>query len=209
MLLVDKSAVPFPDEPPVQFPAASTWRELTALRKDKYDAVGLEGPQARNALKLRDTLNSPIGLDKETPPAPLKDVLDFMSDKFNVTFIVDVQAFTQGGVGGGANVQDTQVSLPKMPGVTLGTAMRFLLAQINGTYIIRRDYIEITTTDRAIAEKAVRAYPVADLVIPIPNGVNQQGLQQNLQVLGSSLSANGQAIFGASGGGQALGSTGR
>ena len=84
-----------------------------------------------------------------------------------------------------------------MPGVTLGTVMRFLLGQINGTYLIRRDYIEITTNDRAIAEKAVRAYPVADLVIPIPNGVNQQSLNQNLQVLGSSLSANGQALFGA------------
>ena len=205
MLLVDKSSVPFADEPPVAFPPASTWRELTALRKDKYDAVGLEGSQARNALKIRDTLNSPITLEKEVPPSPLKDVLDFFSDKFGLTFIVDVQAFEQAGAGGGRNVQDTQVNLPKMPGVTLGTAMRFLLAQINGTYIIRRDYIEITTNDRAIAEKAVRAYPVADLVIPIPNGVNQQGLQQNLQVLGSSLSANGQAIFGAAGGGQALG----
>jgi hypothetical protein len=161
MLQVDRSHVPFPDEPPVAFPPASTWRELTAFRKDKYDAVGLEGPQARNALKLRDTLNSPISLDKEVPPSPLRDVLDFLSDKYNLTFIVDVQAFDQAGAGGGKNVQDTQVSLPKMPGVTLGTAMRFLLAQINGTYLIRRDYIEITTNDRAIAEKAVRAYPVA------------------------------------------------
>ena len=211
MLQVDRSAVPFPDEPPVAFPPAATWRELTAYRKDKYDAVGLEGPQARNALKIRDILNSPISLDKEVPASPLKDVLDFLSDKYNLTFIVDVQAFEQGGVGGGRNVQDTQVSLPKMPGVTLGTAMRFLLAQINGTYIIRRDYVEITTNDRAITEKAVRAYPVADLVIPIPNGVNQQALNQNLQVLGSSLSANGMAIFGAAGGaggGGALGFSG-
>ncbi len=208
MLQVDRSAVPFPDEPPVAFPPAATWRELTAYRKDKYDAIGLEGPQARNALKIRDILNSPISLDKEVPASPLKDVLDFLSDKYNLTFIVDVQAFEQAGAGGGRNVQDTQVSLPKMPGVTLGTAMRFLLAQINGTYIIRRDYVEITTNDRAIAEKAVRAYPVADLVIPIPNGVNQQALNQNLQVLGSSLSANGMAIFGAGGGGQALGFNG-
>ena len=55
---------------------------------------------------------------------------------------------------------------------------------------------------------AVRAYPVADLVIPIPNSVNTQALNQNLQVLGSSLSANGMAIFGALGGGQALGFAG-
>src|SRR5205814_4083639 len=105
-------------------------------------------------------------------------------------------------------VEDSPVRLPKMPNVTLSTVLRLLLSQVGGTYIVRRDYIEITTGDRAIAEKAVRAYPVADLVIPIPNGVNNQALNQNLQVLGSSLSAAGQAIFGALGGGQALGFAG-
>ena len=205
MLSVDRSAVPFPDEPPVAFPPAAVWREMTAYRKDKYDAIGLEGPGSRNALKLRDKLNNPVTLEKAVEGSPLRDVLDFLAEKYDLTFIVDTQAFDQAGVGGGRNVQDTQVNLPKMPGVTLGTVLRFLLAQVQGTYIIRRDYIEITTNDRAIAEKAVRAYPVADLVIPIPNSVNQQALNQNLQVLGSSLSANGQAIFGAAGGGQALG----
>ena len=38
----------------------------------------------------------------------------------------------------------------------------------------------------AAIEKAVRAYPVADLVIPIPNGINNASLQQNLQVLGAT-----------------------
>src|SRR5262249_26238252 len=33
---------------------------------------------------------------------------------------------------------------------------------------------------------------VADLVIPIPNSINQQGLQQNLQVYGQFLQANPQ-----------------
>jgi tetratricopeptide (TPR) repeat protein len=205
MLQVDRSHVPFPDEPPVAFPPAATWRELTNYRKDKYDAVGLEGTASRNALKIRDRLNSPVTLEKPVENAPLRDVLEYLSDKYELTFIVDTQAFEQAGVGGGRNVEDSQVRLPKMPGVTLGTIMRFLLSQVNGTYLIRRDYIEITTNDRAIAEKAVRAYPVADLVIPIPNSVNQQALNQNLQVLGSSLSANGQAIFGQLGGGGALG----
>jgi hypothetical protein len=208
MLQVDRSHVPFPDEPPVAFPPAATWRELTAMRKDKYDAIGLEGTASRNALKIRDMLNNPVSLDKAVEGSPLKDVLEFLSEKYNLTFIVDTQAFEQAGVGGGRNVQETPVNLPRMPGVTLATVMRFLLAQVNGTLIIRRDYVEITTTDRAIAEKAVRAYPVADLVIPIPNAVNQSVLNQNLQILGGSLSANGQAIFGTVGNGGALGFNG-
>lgn len=194
MLSVERSHVPFPDEPPVAFPPAATWRELTALRKDKYESVGLEGPGSRRALQIRDKLNQSVQLDKQIENTPLKDVLDFLSDKYDLTFIIDVKAFDRDN--GNKNPEDMMVRLPKMPGVTLGTILRFLLAQIDGTYLIRRDYIEITTNLAATSEKAVRAYPVADLVIPIPNSVNQQALNQNLQVLGSSLSANGQAIFG-------------
>jgi tetratricopeptide (TPR) repeat protein len=205
MLQVEKSHVPFPDEPPVEFPPAATWRTLTALRKDKYDAVGLEGPAARNALRIRDKLLQPASIEKPIEGLPLKDVLDFLSEKYELTFIVDLQAFDRIGK---KTVEDEQVRLPKMPGVALGTILRFILSQVNGSLIIRRDYVEITTVDQTILEKAVRAYPVADLVIPIPNGVNQQVLNQNLQILGGSLSANGQAIFGAAGGGQALGFNG-
>src|SRR5581483_8183242 len=60
MLQVERSHVPFPDEPPVAFPPAATWRELTNYRKDKYEAVGLEGSASRNALRIRDKLNQPI-----------------------------------------------------------------------------------------------------------------------------------------------------
>jgi hypothetical protein len=206
MLQVDKSHVPFPDEPPVAFPPAVTWRELSNYRRDKYDAVGLEGPNTRNALRIRDKLNQTVDVQKEIDNTPLKDVLSFLSDKYDVTFIVDVQAFDRDNAN--RTVEDSPVRLPKMPGVSLGTILRFVLAQVQGTYLIRRDYIEITTNNASIAEKAVRAYPVADLVIPIPNSVNQQALNQNLQVLGSSLSANGMAIFGAVGGNGALGFAG-
>src|SRR5262245_6199528 len=36
MMQVERSHVPFPDEPPVQFPPAKVWQELTKLRKAKY-----------------------------------------------------------------------------------------------------------------------------------------------------------------------------
>ena len=51
---------------------------------------------------------------------------------------------------------------------------------MNATYIVRPDYIEITTFDRRLEEKVTRVFPVADLVIPIPDSVNQQTLFQNL-----------------------------
>src|SRR5439155_23524892 len=83
-------------------------------------------------------------------------------------------------------VEDQTVRLPRMVGVSLGTVLRLLSAQVNGTFLIRRDYIEITTGQRAVAEKVVRVYPVADLVQPIPNSFNRQQVQQSLTILGTA-----------------------
>src|SRR5262249_16762143 len=41
MLQVELSAVPFPDEPPVKFPPAAQWRELTRIRKETYYSSGV------------------------------------------------------------------------------------------------------------------------------------------------------------------------
>src|SRR5207244_10702847 len=101
--------------------------EMSTSRRDRYDAVGLEGTSARKTLQLRDKLNQTVNIDKPIENMPLKDVLDFLSDKYDVTFIVDVQAFERDT--GDRTVEDKQVRLPKMPGVSLGTIMRFVLAQ--------------------------------------------------------------------------------
>src|SRR5437016_9270702 len=65
-----------------------------------------------------------------------------------------------------------------MGNVGLGTVLRLLLSQANATFIIRRDFIEVTTPQRQAAEKTLRVYPVADLVTPIPMSVNQQAVFQ-------------------------------
>ncbi len=99
-----------------------------------------------------DVLQRPFNFDQAVENAPLRDVLELLSDKYGVTFIVNTQAFEQAGVGGGRSVEDSPVRLPKMPGVSLSVVLRFLLSQLDGTYLIRRDYIEITTHDRQLAE---------------------------------------------------------
>jgi hypothetical protein len=102
--------------------------------------------------RLCDFLQRRVTIDKPIENAPLRDVLEFLSDKYGLTFIVDTQAFEQAGVGGGRNVEDSQVRLPKMPGVNLAAILRFLTAQVDGTYLIRRDFIEITTRHRQVLE---------------------------------------------------------
>src|SRR5205814_7400795 len=83
--------------------------------------------------------------------------------------------------------------------------LRKVLARIpvpsGATYIIRRDIIEITTGAFARAEKTVRVYPVADLVIPIPDAFDPNSLRQNAAISGAGFSLFGSGPLGALRGG--------
>jgi tetratricopeptide (TPR) repeat protein len=186
MMQVEKSHVPYPDEPPVHFPPATVWKQLSDYRKNRYDYTQLGPDTPQRTKDLISKMSKVVDIDKAIE-APLKDVLEFLSDRFDLTLIINDAAF-KALEPPLENVGETRVKLPKMPGVTLSTVLRLVLSAINGTYLIRRDFVEITTGKEAIREKAVRAYEVADLVIPIPSSVNSVGLQQNLQVLGGTFS---------------------
>ncbi len=56
----------------------------------------------------------------------------------------------------------------QLRGLKLGTFLDMVLLSMNATFIVRPDYIEITTFDRRLEEKVTRVFPVADLVIPDP-----------------------------------------
>src|SRR5205085_4022973 len=67
--------------------------------------------------------------------------------------------------------------------MSTATALRLALSQIktgNATYMIRRNYIEVTTNTFMLREKVLRVYPVGDLVIPI----SQAGGMQNFNFQG-------------------------
>src|SRR5207302_1633004 len=61
--------------------------------------------------------------------------------------------------------------------MVMNTALRLVLSQVgkgNATYLIRRNFIEITTNKHYLEDKVIRIYPVGDLVMPISGG--QQGM---------------------------------
>lgn len=179
MMQVERSHVPFPDEPPIQFPPAAAWRRLTEQRKERYESSGLsdDDPVTLKKLKeLKDKLAMSVTMDGFEPNTPLQEALGFLSERFAITTLIDVEAFKADLMI--VEPENQPVKLPRMVNVSLGTVLRLLLAQAQATFIIRRDYIEITTPQRQAAEKTLRVYPVADLVTPIPNSVNQQAVNQ-------------------------------
>ena len=57
MYLVDKRAIPFPDDPPIVYPSAEIWQQLTIRRKDKYSSMDLAKTSPAEK-KIKDALKS-------------------------------------------------------------------------------------------------------------------------------------------------------
>jgi hypothetical protein len=95
----------------------------------------------------RKSLEKLVNLDKGID-APLKDALEFLSDRYNVSLFVDTQAFEALGC---QKVEEQPVTLPKMVGVKLSLVLRDLLRQMkmddaHGVYVIRDGNVTMTTT---------------------------------------------------------------
>jgi tetratricopeptide (TPR) repeat protein len=188
MLQVEKSAMPFPDEPPVAYPPAAEWKALADLRKARYEVTTLGAEIPRKTIELRDTLSRVTKYDGlDDPKFTLQDALDQLSAKYGVQFDVNEKAFKFEMVD---DVLKKEIANPAIPPMTasLGTIIRKILSRIvvnsGATYIIRRDTVEITTGLFATSEKALRVYPAADLVLPIPNSVNQSAVNQAATLFG-------------------------
>jgi tetratricopeptide (TPR) repeat protein len=105
----------------------------------------------------------------------LKEALGLIYEKLNASnielpIIVDTEAFKELAPEA-PDVYETRVQFPPFPRkMSIKVALKLALSKVatgNATFMIRRDFIEITTVDRAVADKALRVYPVGDLVLPV------------------------------------------
>ena len=197
MMQTEKSHIPYPDEPPVHFPPAAVWRELTGLRRDAYLNSNLGPNPSETQKSLKNTLeNVEVQLKEGTNinDLPLFELLQDLAKRYNVSFVILEQAFEAG-----ANIKEKRPSLAatQLRGLKLGNFLDIVLLSMNATYIVRPDYIEITSFDKRLEEKVTRVFPVADLAIPIPNAVSQSQLINQLQFQNATLAIFGQAsLFG-------------
>ncbi len=158
LMEVERSHVPVPDEPPMVYPAAEVWRELTARRKEKYSSMDL---QKRNPAEKRieEALRSPTQI--EFVETPLSDVVDYLRDYHKIEIQLDKKALGDVNIG-----TDTPVS-KTLRGISLKSALRLMLRELQLTYIIQNEVLLITTPEEADARLVTKVYPVADLVLPI------------------------------------------
>ncbi|HLJ91868.1 MAG TPA: hypothetical protein VKU02_01615 [Gemmataceae bacterium] len=107
----------------------------------------LEKAQAVTGAKaLRDRLAKPITLEAGIQPnTTLKEALEFIGDRMDLTIVLDTQAFKLEGMD---SMEGVPVQLPKMVDVKLSTVLRLLLAQLDATYLVCSDHLEVTTWKR-------------------------------------------------------------
>lgn len=196
MMQTEKSHIPYPDEPPVHFPPAAVWRELTGLRKESYENSNLGNNPSSTQKQLKSLIeNTEVQLKEGTNlnETSLQEILTDISKRYQVTFILMDQIFkAEYGDTFVIGEQKPKLASTSLRGLKMGSFLDVVLLSVSATYIVRPDYIEITTFKQRLEEKVTRVFPVADLAIPIPSSVNQQQLFQNLSVQNASL-----AIFGA------------
>ncbi len=209
MLSVEKSHVPYADEPGIYFPPLATWKAIEKLRKEKYEVSSLPNDdQGRaEAKKIERLLKEVIETKDFQEPMPLKQALQLFYEKFaakgqDLPILVDINAFREGDDSQPNGPYDDEVKLPPVPKtMTMGTALRLLLSQVksnNATYLIRRNFIEVTTNDRLLSEKVLRVYPVGELVMPISS---MGGMMMGMGMAGGGMRGGMMGMRGGMGGG--------
>lgn len=196
MLQTEKSHIPYPDEPPVHFPPASVWRELTAGRKERYEnvALGAEPPASQKILQSK-VEGLRVSYEGDINNVSLFDILQTLSRKYDVTFIINEEAFKNDNMEQMIRERKPTLTATRLDGLTLGAFLDLVLGSMNASYLVRPDFIEVTTQIKRLEEKVTRAFPVADLVIPIPNSIALSGLALNLSVQGAFANQIQQANF--------------
>lgn len=158
---IERSAVPFPGDPPITYPDPEVWEGLT-LRRKKFASIDL-AKQGGAEEKILNALEEPTTL--EFIETPLQDVIDYLKDLHSIEIQVDNRALEDVGIG-----SDTPITR-NLKGITLRSALRLMLKELDLTYVIQDEVLSITTPEEAESQLLTKVYPVADLVLPISAGV--------------------------------------
>ncbi|MCR4415824.1 MAG: hypothetical protein NUV77_25700, partial [Thermoguttaceae bacterium] len=194
---VERSHVPFPDEPPIVYPDAEIWRQLSAKRKKEYASMSLSKP-GKAEQRINEALSEPTKID--FTDTPLSDVIAYLEEYHKINIEFDNKALEDAGVG-----TDTAITR-NLQGVSLRSALRLMLRDLNLTYVIQNEVLLITTPEDAGTRLSTRVYPVADLVLPIQSmggmgGFGGMGMGMGMGMGGMGMGMGGMGMGGMMGGG--------
>ncbi len=191
LFCVEKSQVPFPDDQPIVYPDAEWWQQMTVRRKDKYSSMDL-AKKGSAEKRIDDALKSPT--EVVFVEAPLTEVLDYLKDRHKIEIQIDTRALEDVGIG-----TDSPVTVD-LKGISLRSALRLMLKKLNLTYLVDNEVLLITTPEEAENHLTTKVYPVADLVLPIPQNSMMGGMGGMMGGMGGMGGGMGGMMGGMGGG---------
>ncbi len=176
---VERSGRPFAG--PIEFPASKEWQDLTKSRAERLAEGRSRATAAELAIRGK--------LDEKVRPSfreqPLAAALDALSKEAGVAIHLDMVGLDQESVR-----SDTPVTLSLDQPISLKSALKLLLEPLHLGYVVRDEVLKVTSPRLVRGEVYAVTYPVADLVLPIPNftseglgisGALRDGYQQAAQ----------------------------
>ena len=186
----ERAHIPFADEPPIIYPKAEVWQELSNRRIERYSSMTLAEPGDAEK-KIEAALKSPTQL--EFIETPLQDVIDYLKDFHKIEIQVDRKSL--GDVG----LDPSTLPITKnLKGISLRSALKLTLRDLDLTYVIEDEVLLITTPEEAETRLTTKVYPVADLVLPINN--NSMGFGGMGMGMGMGVGMGGMGGMGMMGG---------
>ncbi len=141
----------------IAFP--KNWKELSE-RRSKYGSAD-NRIKTEQEKQIERSLQRPISLHFDN--VPIREVLAHVATTTGINIVVDDLGLEEEGV-----MSDTPVTI-HVDGISLKSAMNLMLNGRHLAYLIEDEVLKVTSEIRAQGKLEVRTYPVADLVVPIPN----------------------------------------
>lgn len=158
MSLVIESAIPFVDDPPVIYPDADVWQRLSRRRLERYGSIELVG-DSEVERRIERALDNEV--TQNFIDLPLGEAIRTLRESQDIPIIIDTVALEDNGL----SVEDP-VTI-ELNNVSLRSFLRLMLRQLDLTYLIKDEVMQITTPERAEENLVTKVYPVGDLVVPI------------------------------------------
>jgi general secretion pathway protein D len=155
---VEQASSPFVG--PIEFPTTKDWRDLTKNRSQLQAEGRSQLTAAEKAISRK--LGTPVKASHRNEP--LAAVLDALAKQADVPIHIDMV-----GLESEAVRSDTPVTISLDQPISLKSALRLLLEPLHLDYVVKDDVLKVTSPKLVKGEVYSVTYPVADLVIPIPN----------------------------------------
>jgi hypothetical protein len=136
------------DQAPPQKKAKATKPAKEAHAANSHATKGAKSEN--DTVRLIHKLNQPIDLDGFDANTPFKEALGLLSEKYDLTILVDSEAFKADL--NNADVESAPIRLAKIKKLRLETVLTMLAGQVGGTFLVRSNYVEITSRIRATYE---------------------------------------------------------